>query len=108
MIIFFFFSFMKTFLLSIILLLDLLSIELSINRDNDENQIILRHGGKNRKKIFHPIPSFIIQNSCYFQKSIQLAKKISSINSRDDFLKLVKDVPKDISFFSSSSKYDLK
>lgn len=108
MIIFFFFSFMETFLLSIILLLDLLSIELSINRDNDENQIILRHEGKNRKKIFHPIPSFIIQNSCYFQKSIQLAKKISSINSRDDFLKLVKDVPKDISFFSSSSKYDLK
>lgn len=37
-------------------------------------------------------------------KSIQLAKKISSINSRDDFLKLVKDVPKDISFFSSSSR----
>ena len=45
---------METFLLSIILLLDLLSIELSINRDNDENQIILRHGGKNRKKIYYP------------------------------------------------------
>ncbi|PBC34279.1 hypothetical protein APICC_08014 [Apis cerana cerana] len=38
------------------------------------------------------------------QKSLQLAKKIDSINSIDDFLKLVKGVPQDVAFFSSSSK----
>ncbi|XP_031368402.1 uncharacterized protein LOC102675058 [Apis dorsata] len=37
-------------------------------------------------------------------KSLQLGKKISSINSIDDFLRLVKGVPQDISFFSVSSR----
>ncbi|XP_016920282.2 vascular endothelial growth factor A, long form [Apis cerana] len=37
-------------------------------------------------------------------KSLQLAKKIDSINSIDDFLKLVKGVPQDVAFFSSSSR----
>ncbi|XP_003696855.2 uncharacterized protein LOC100869681 [Apis florea] len=37
-------------------------------------------------------------------KSLQLAKKINSINSIDDFLRLVKGLPQDVSFFSPSSR----